>query len=62
MSGMARRTRPDRRRLVTSIMAMAPASISELRSAIEAAELNNVLICSVSAVSRDMTSPVMAVS
>ena len=59
---MARSTRPDSLRLVTSIMAMAPISISELRSAIDAEALNIDLICSVSAVRRDITSPVMAVS
>ena len=59
---MARPASPASFGLVTIIMTMAPTSITPLRSAIEAVEEKADLICVVSAVSRETTSPVFCVS
>ncbi len=59
---MAPSTKPESRGLVTTIMTAAPRNSIRLRSAIETEAPTVALICVVSAVSRDITSPVLAVS
>ena len=62
ITGIATSTRPDSAGLVTTIIATAPMNIMTLRSAIEAAVLTADFIWVVSAVSREISSPVLAVS
>ncbi len=62
MSGIAASTKADRYGLVTTIMALAPRNSTRLRSATETELPTAALICVVSAVSREMTSPVRASS
>ncbi len=57
MTGMATTTAKESLGLVTTIIAVAPISSSRLRSACEITVLAAALICVVSAVSRDITSP-----
>ena len=57
MTGMAISTASDSLGLVTTIMTAAPIRSSTLRSACEITVLAAALICVVSAVSRDITSP-----
>ena len=57
MTGMARTTASESLGLVTTIIAVAPIRTSALRSAWEITVLAAALICVVSAVSRDITSP-----
>src|ERR1700737_4091981 len=54
---MASRTRPDNRGLVITIMMVAPTNSMKLRSAIETEAPTADLICVVSAVSREISSP-----
>ena len=62
MTGMAISTSNDSFGLVTIIMATAPTRITMLRKAWLIVVLAAALICVVSAVSRDITSPECAVS
>ena len=62
MIGMAPSTNADNRGLVTTIMALAPTNSTTLRSATETEVPTAALICVVSAVSRETTSPVLASS
>ena len=55
-------TKSDRRGLVTTIMTDAPTNSTRLRSATDTEAPTALLICVVSAVSREMISPVRAVS
>ncbi len=59
---MARSTSSDSLGLVTIIMATAPSMTTILRKACEIVLLAAALICVVSAVSRDITSPECTVS
>jgi len=59
---MASRTRPDNRGLVITIMMVAPTNSMKLRSAIETEAPTADLICVVSAVSREISSPERAES
>ena len=59
---MASSTRPDSRGLVNTIIAVAPRNSSTLRSAIEAEAPAADLIWVVSAVSREISSPLRAES
>ena len=62
ISGMAASTKPDSFGLVTTIMVAEPRNSTRLRSATETDEPTADLICVVSAVSREVSSPVRAVS
>ena len=62
ITGIAASTKPDSRGLVTTIMAAAPTNSTRLRSAIDTEAPTADLIWVVSAVSRDISSPVLAVS
>ena len=62
MIGIATSTNSDRRGLVTTIMAAEPKNSTTLRSATETDEPTALLICVVSAVSREVISPVLALS
>ena len=62
MTGMAASTKPESRGLVTTIMAAEPKNSTMLRSAIDIEAPTAALICVVSAVSRDTSSPDLAVS
>ena len=59
--GMAASTKADSRGLVITIMAAAPTNSTRLRSATDTDEPTADLICVVSAVSREISSPVLAV-
>ena len=62
ITGIATSTSPDSFGLVTIIMPMAPTNMKMLRRAIEADEPKAARICVVSAVRRETSSPVFAVS
>ena len=62
ITGMAASTKPDSFGLVTTIMVAEPVNSTRLRSAIEIDAPTADLICVVSAVSREVNSPVLAVS
>jgi hypothetical protein len=62
MSGMAASTKADSCGLVTTIMMLAPTNRTKLRSAIETDVPAAALIWVVSAVRREITSPVLASS
>ena len=62
ISGMAASTKPDSFGLVTTIMVAEPKNSTRLRSATDTEEPTADLICVVSAVSREVSSPVLAVS
>ena len=62
MTGIAIITRPDNFGLVMTIMAIAPMNMKKLRSATEADAPKAVFICVVSAVRRDTSSPMRALS
>ncbi len=62
MTGMAANTKPESRGLVTTIMAADPKNSTMLRKAIDIEAPTADLICVVSAVSRDTSSPDLAVS
>ena len=55
-------TKNDSRGLVTAIMIEEPKNSTRLRSATDTEEPTALLICVVSAVSREVSSPVLAVS
>ena len=59
MIGIAPSTKADSRGLVTTIMALAPMNSTKLRKATDTEEPTAALICVVSAVSREITSPVL---
>ena len=59
MIGIAASTKAESRGLVTTIMALAPTNSTRLRSATETELPTAALICVVSAVSREITSPVL---
>src|ERR1700733_10802537 len=62
MSGMATSTKADSLGLLYAIRATAPMNMKRVRKAIDADEPNAALICVVSAVRRDTSSPVRALS
>ena len=62
MIGIAAMTKNDSRGLVTTIMADEPRNSTMLRSATDTDEPTALLICVVSAVSREVSSPVLALS
>src|ERR1700738_4030009 len=62
MIGIAANTKAERRGLVTTIMAPAPTNSTRLRSATDTEAPTAALICVVSAVRREITSPVLAPS
>ena len=62
MIGIAPSTKADSRGLVTTIMTLAPTNSTKLRKATDTEEPTAALICVVSAVSREITSPVLASS
>ncbi len=62
MIGIAASTKDESRGLVTTIMALAPTNSTRLRSAMETEVPTADLTCVVSAVSREITSPVRASS
>ena len=62
MSGIAASTKADRRGLDTTIMTPAPTNSTKLRRATETDVPAAALTCVVSAVSREITSPVLASS
>ena len=62
MTGMTTSTSPESRGLVTTIMMLPPTNSTRLRNAIDTEAPTVALICVVSAVNRDNTSPLLAVS
>jgi len=62
MTGMAASTKAERRGLVTTIIAVAPKNRTRLRKATETEAPTAALIWVVSAVSREISSPVLAAS
>ena len=62
MTGMAPSTKAESRGLVTTIIAAAPKNSTRLRSATDTEAPTAALIWVVSAVSREISSPVLAVS
>ena len=62
ITGIARMTKRDSRGLVTAIMIDEPMNSTRLRNATDTDEPTALLICVVSAVSREVISPVLAVS
>ncbi len=60
ITGMAASTKVDNRGLVTTIITAAPTNSTRLRSAIDTDAPTADLICVVSAVSRETSSPVFA--
>ncbi len=62
ITGMAASTKPDSRGLVTTIMVAEPTNSTRLRSAIDTEAPTAALSWVVSAVSREISSPVLAVS
>src|ERR1700728_2714679 len=62
MIGIAASTKDDSRGLVTTIIVLAPMNSTRLRSATETEVPTAALTCVVSAVSREITSPVLASS
>ena len=62
MMGIAAITKKESRGLVTTIMADEPTNSTMLRNATETEEPTALLICVVSAVSREVSSPVFALS
>src|SRR2546427_10568899 len=62
ITGMVMSTKPDSRGLVTTIMAADPANRRKLRSAIDTDVPTALLIWVVSAVRREIISPVLATS
>ena len=62
MIGIAASTKAESRGLVTTIMTLAPMNSTQLRSATETEDPTLALICVVSAVSREIISPVLASS
>jgi len=62
MIGIATSTKVESRGLVATIMAVAPTNKTRLRSAAETETPTAPFICIVSAVSREITSPVLASS
>ena len=62
ISGIAKRTKPDSRGLVITIIAVAPMNSIRLRSAIDTEAPTADLIWVVSAVSREISSPLRAES
>ena len=62
MTGMAASTNSDSRSLVTTIMVAAPPNRTRLRRATESAVPTAALICVVSAVRREISSPLLATS
>ena len=62
ITGIAMMTKNESRGLVTTIITEEPMNSTRLRSATETEEPTALLICVVSAVSREVISPVFAVS